>query len=43
MNAPAGREGLAKGFNLHENRMRTPGGTVKLSVRSALVPHSARA
>ena len=30
MNAPARCNGLAKGLDLHENRMRTPGGPVKL-------------
>jgi hypothetical protein len=29
MDAPAGREGIAKGLNPHENIWRTPGGGVK--------------
>jgi hypothetical protein len=29
MNAPAGREGLAKGLDLNENRLRTKGAAVK--------------
>jgi hypothetical protein len=32
MNAPAGREGLAEGLNLHENRLRTSGEAVKRSL-----------
>lgn len=33
MNAPSGREGLAKSFNMHGNRLRTRGGAVKRASR----------
>jgi hypothetical protein len=41
VNAPAGREGVAKGLNLHENICRTPGGGVKRAHRDANLPESA--
>jgi hypothetical protein len=43
MDAPAGRQSLVEGLNLHENRMRTPSEAVKLLVRSASVASWARA